>query len=211
MKALAFFEKSKAEVRTYSTNWNAPCKTLRLLGEHGLLTVVEDGMDEEGNDRVVVRGSHMMNPGNPVGLAQVNERFNITLPGDLDQFYRLYNGGYILFRELYRLMPVEQIIEWTLDFRTGEDAKTPFHVIRFCDLGDSQCIALRRTPSGEWVVMYAEPGFSTDALLHDEELIRDYTWDNSFTAWLKRMCATDGWPSAMRVYPNDKEPLQRIG
>jgi len=212
MKDFAFFEKSKAEVRTYSTNWNAPYKLLRSLGKHRLLSVLEDGTDERGNVRMVVRGSHMMELGNPLGLAKVNERFDITLPEDIDWFYRMYDGGCLLFQELYRLMPAEEIVEATLAYRrvTHEDPTVPNHIVRFCDLGEANHIALRRTPSGEWVVMYADSGYTTDQLLHDKGLIGEYTWDDSFASWLKRMCATDGWPSAMQVYASDEAPLQRI-
>ncbi len=203
-----FFEVSRREQRCYHTDWDRPMEAFRTLEGLHRIEIMQDAQDE-----MTIRGSHIMEAGCAVGLAQVNERLGVALPADIDQFYRQYNGGMLLCREIYRLMPAAEIIEvnLTLRARTVERQDIPFGIVRFCDIRDGCYIALRRIEGEDWSIIYAEDGYTIQELMYDPGLVKEYSWDSSFAAWLERMCKTDGWPSALQVYGHDHPPMERLG
>ena len=174
---------------------------------------------EETPDRMVVRGTHVLFPGSPNGVRAINEKFGVDLPPEVDDFYTRWNGGLLLHRELYRILPVEEIIATALELRRivkepTDPAKLPWYVLRFCDLGDGRYLALRRNAPGRWQVVWTSFEDTDTDLVFPQGLEEDANGvlDGSFLGWLRRMEGTDGWPWGGRIRaPRDWPPGNRIG
>src|SRR5688572_18582503 len=175
------------------------------------------GGKPEGKDAdFTFAGMHRMNlPRSPIGLARVNERFNVTLPADFDAFYRRWDGGVLLFRELYPLLSVEQMLIVNSEFAGyGKwDGRSPLRLVRFCDMSNSDYLCLRLGDDGTWLVVFGRCQFS-DADYFDNwhQIKRETTLDTSFRGWLQRMVKTDGWPLLHDGYYEEEiiAPTERV-
>ncbi|MBM4041712.1 MAG: SMI1/KNR4 family protein [Planctomycetes bacterium] len=209
----SFLERSLEQERVYS--FTIPGCFERLLHPS-----VREHIDvlEQGPDRMVVRGTHVLFPGCPEGVRAINERFGVDLPPEVDDFYKRWNGGLLLRRELYRLLPVSEVIATALELRRivkepTDPARLPWHVLRFCDLGDGWYLALRRTAPRAWQVIWTSFEDTDTDLLFPKDPKEDANGvlDPSYLAWLRRMEETDGWPWGGRVRaPRDWPPGTRI-
>ena len=186
----SFFESSLKTKRTYRTPYTANVEMLMDHDEQGVIEMVSESVEE-----MVFRATHLLKPGFADGIRSVERKFEVTLPQDMHDFYRRWGSGYLVFLREYRLMPPSEIIEEVISFRTirKERADMPKRMFRFCELEDSNFFAVRQNWSnGDWEVIYADIGDT------DQELQGEYgdscVTDASFTAWLKRMVDTDGWP-----------------
>ena len=138
----------------------------------------------------MVEGSHVMNPGNPSGLAEVNERFHIQLPNDMDQFYREWNGGYLLLSVPYELLSAKEIIEKNEEMRLGrkEPLLKPWNIVRFAHIADGNYIGLSFVNSN-WHILFISIEYG------DEELSGKIPRQGipvSFSEWLEFILKTDG-------------------
>jgi len=167
---------------------------------------------------MLVRGTHVLFPGCPEGVRAINERFGVDLPPEVDDFYKRWNGGLLLRRELYRVLPVQEIIATATEFRSGRreptgPAKLPWHMLRFCEVWDGDYLALRRRGPRRWEVIWASVEESDEEMIHpqDPEVDANGVLDTSFLAWLRRVEETDGWPWGGRITaPRDWPPGTRI-
>lgn len=151
---------------------------------------------KETKKRLDIEVRHVMGPQN-TDAADIGHALKVKLPPDFTQFYKRWNGGYLLFREPYRLMPAKEILDFALELRRlrEEPLDLPFHVVRFCDMGDGFYLALRRKPGrrNRWEVIWGGADY-LDAELATAGKDIVAVLDPSFCAWLKRMIRTDGWP-----------------
>ena len=197
-----FFLRSCRERRVYHVLMAFYHQQLRSPPWRGRVEVV--GQDDMGRD--IISGTHIMNPGNPRGIREVNQRFGVDLPGDVDAFYRQWDGGLVLLRQGYPVLSAEQVIETSLNMRRwrGESLGTPWNVLRFCDLGDGDYLVFRRCGEGKWDIALA----LVDALDADIVGNNRLTVAPSFHAWLRRMIETDGYPLGLKppVSPYDDTP-----
>ena len=195
----SFFEASLADQRTYRGQWDRQQLGLfegaQARGRLELLSRKRDDLR--------FRGTHVMRPGHPLGLAQVNEQLGITLPEDIDAFYRRWNGGLLVLKRFYHLLSAADIIRRSREMRQIRrepgPPELPWHLVRFCDLGNSEYLALRFDPStSDWNVFWASHEELDAYYIADTAKPpgrREFTIvDPSFRSWLQRMCATDGWP-----------------
>jgi len=205
------FEKSLAESRVYrfSNEWYVQ----RLKKSQG---GDEFEILRSGPFDTDIRGSHVVWPGNPDGARPIEERLAIDLPEEVHDFYHRWDGAWLFYREQYDILSVAQIIETAIEMREirDEPMELPWNVLRFCDMGDGNYLALRRKGPLDWEVIWA------DASRWDAELVkladpRDdacIRLDASFFAWLRRMDDTDGWPWGESIaLPRDTAPSERIG
>ena len=143
-----------------------------------------------------IETEQMMNPPSD-DVLEVNRALRIKLPAGFTQFYRKWNGGYILLQQPYRLMPAKEIMDFALELRRlrKEPLDLPFHVVRFCDMHDGFYLALRRKPgkANKWEVIWGGVDY-LDAVLATAGKSIVAVLDPSFCTWLKRMIRTDGWP-----------------
>ncbi|MBM4041715.1 MAG: SMI1/KNR4 family protein [Planctomycetes bacterium] len=210
----SFFERSIREKRTY--RFTCPWHRDRLMEPD-----VRDHLQvlRRGRHYMEVRGSHVLRPGCPEGVRAVEERFGVKLPGEVHDFYKRWNGGFLLHRELYPILSVQEIILTAVDFRTvrGEPtdpSKLPWHLFRFCDMSNSNYLALRRKAGRGWEVVWASVEVYDSDLIIPEYAAqhRRCVMDPSFLVWLRRMEDTDGWPWGESIMlPHDKPPSERIG
>jgi hypothetical protein len=208
MTDFEFFERTLHEQRSYrfrgeQAAWHA--KQLRRWEAIDQWTVAgkPDGADAD----FTVTGSHVLDSGNPIGVAGLNERFNITLPQDVDDFYRKWDGGLLLFRQYYPILSVQQIIQVTLWHRDiGNEGDYPFHLIRFCDLGNSDYLAFRFSEKQEWEVIYKAYEYPDSEVILNWHEHPGAFLDSDFRHWLQRMIDTDGWPLGGQWIRRDNEP-----
>ena len=205
----SFFERALDEWRTYKPR----VRQWRELVQLPYFRSRVQAIGYPGGDhRFRVR--HLMDEPNPIGVAQLNEQFNITLAAEVDDFYRQWDGGTLFFRQIYQVLSVRQIIEITQNIRIGQHglqpADTPYDVLRFCHMNDEYYLALRRKPEGGWEVMFAPPGPSDADLLTNDEETRGYVTDPGFPSWLRRMCETDGWPIGGYEFEPEPPPADRL-
>lgn len=207
----SFFEQTLDQWRTYKPHIGQWRELIELPYYRSRVQVIGN-LIPGGDYRVRVR--HLMNELNPIGVAQLNEQFNITLPVELDDFYRRWDGGTLFFRQFYQVLSVQQIINMTRNIRIGQQGfqprDTPFHALRFCHMNDEYYLALRLQKSGSWEVMNAPPGPTDAELLSDDEETRGYVTDPDFPTWLRRMCDTDGWPIGGYEFEPEPAPAQRL-
>jgi hypothetical protein len=193
-----FFEQTLHERRTYR------CRGERAAWRYDWMKnwhlddlVIAGSTDGDGAD-FTFAGTHQMNaPGSPVGVARVNERFNVTLPADFDAFYRRWDGGKLLFRELYPLLSVEQMLIVNERFAgyAKWDGRSPLRLIRFCDMSNTDHLCLRLGDDGKWLVVFGRCQYpDADYFDNWHQIRREITLDTSFRGWLQRMVKTDGWP-----------------
>lgn len=224
----SFFENSLDEQRTYKflTGWHSA----RFLADvrdrthghkldlrpHIKILKIEKEVDEDNGypeELVTVLGSHVMLEGEPTGLNAVESEFGIQLPEELHHFYRRWNGGFLLFREFYELFSIEEIIGFakTLDGGPNRPPNTPWYFLRFCKVLDSCELALRRRFDGDWEVVFVEP-FDTGNFEKYLDCEQNPAIDGCFSTWLKRMCATDGWPIGEGIMGmiEDEPPSERL-
>lgn len=130
------------------------------------------------------------------GIRSIEERFNIRLPADFNEFYRVHNEALIMTRNPVLIMNPEQIIAVSNELREAHEVRKdlPRHIIRFGWLGTDSHFLLRYCKeANDWEVMISSYSHATDAELQDRT-----AWgtpcDKSFTAWLRRMIETDGAP-----------------
>jgi len=210
----SFFERSIRETRTYrfTRGWHRDRLMQPDVREH--LRVLG-----RGRYYTEVSGSHVLRLGCPEGVRAVEERFGVELPREVHDFYGRWNGGVLLYRELYSILPVAGIIHTALQFRRVRREPTspkelPWHMLRFCDLGEGNCLALRRKGRSDWEVIWADIEVSDTDLILPERAAEHAraVLDPSFLAWLKRMNDTDGWPWGESIMlPDDRPPSKRIG
>ncbi|HUT33343.1 MAG TPA: SMI1/KNR4 family protein [Planctomycetota bacterium] len=172
----------------------------------------------EEPDRMDVRGTHVLFPGCPDGVRAINDRLGVDLPPEVDDFYTRWNGGLLLHRELYRILPVQEIIATALEVRRirrepRDRRKLPWHMLRFCEVWNGDYLALRRRAPHDWEVIWADIEQTDVDLLFpaDPKVDANVVLDSSFLAWLRRMEETDGWPWGGRIRaPRDWPPGTRI-
>ena len=138
--SFGFFERSLAEQRTYKAGWDkVQGDVVKAPGWAEHFEVLD-----QRTKTFTVRGRHVMRPGHPLGLAQVNERFDITLPSDIDAFYRRWNGGLLLFQRFYQILSVQEIIEHQIS--AGFVIRTERIVGKVPEIGRAD--GIRRRPDG---------------------------------------------------------------
>lgn len=224
----SFFEQSLTQQRTYSvkTGWHCDRFVLdRIARIHinkldvrahiEVLSMVEEDDDDEAREVCRVKGSHVMRVGSSDGVERIQQAFDITLPPAVDDFYRRWNGGFLLFREFYELLSVDEIIKETLswDEMLGRPTDGPRIAIPFCTVLGDCYLALRKTDEGEWEVIIFGPEEAGVLLQDRHEAGPGFTKDPNFPAWLKRMCQTDGWPisEGFSGMLGDDPPAEQVG
>ena len=197
MTNFRFFEESLTDLRAYRVmdRWYWQCVTKPEIRPH--LAVQRER--ESDNIFGEVRGSHVMGDANRIGLAQVAEQFNVILPPDVDDFYRRWDGGLLLFQQPYLLLSANEIIKTAVEFRElrqgQEPANLPWHLLRFCNVGNGNYLAFRqRRQRTNWEVIFASVEELDVDLLYDREDLNEVVLDSDFSSWLHRMCKSDGWP-----------------
>jgi hypothetical protein len=206
-----FFQRSLNEKRVYRVTRDYERDILKELGAAGAVDILEDA-----EEHTLVAVTNLMDPGAPNGVEPVEEKFGLSLPREMDAFYRRWNGGLLLYRSLYTLLNVRSIIQTAIEFRRdyGVPRDLPWHVLRFCEIGDSDCFALRRRPDGGWEVILAVHEYDDTEFLEPEDPKVDArrVLSDSFHGWLQLMDETDGWPWGPRLRPpNAESPCQRVG
>jgi len=209
----SFFERSLEQSRVYRFTIPGCFERLKDPAFRGRIDILR-----EEPDRMEVRGSHVVFPGCPDGVRAISERFQLALPQEVDAFYRRWNGGLLLHRELYRILPVEEVIATAIRLRRLrweplDPQKLPWHVLRFCEMWDGDYLALRRRAPLDWEVIWADVEAAEADLLYpsDPEEDANCVLDSSFLAWLRRMEETDGWPWGGKIRPpSDWPPGTRI-
>lgn len=139
--------------------------------------------------------SHVVAPAG-VALSDLEQRFNIRLPADLNEFYRLHNEALILTRNPVLIMNPAQMIYVSDDLREAQEVPKdlPRHIIRFGWLGTDDYFLLRYcAEAGDWEVMISSYSYATDTELQDRSAFGT-PCDKSFADWLRRMIDTDGAP-----------------
>lgn len=190
-----FFEQSLVEQRTYRLHADSSIKMARHPAMDDFVKILSD--DEEDFQ---IRGSHALDAGSPIGLAYVNERLNVTLPRDIDDFYRRWSCGVLVFREFYYIYSPQEMVEETLRWRALHGHERPLEptvrVVRFCRFYDGCEFVLRQNDQGIWEVFATKPGSLEQEILSDVDGWFGGVSDASFRDWLKRLCETDGCPPA---------------
>ncbi len=205
-----FFERSLNEKRIYRVTRDLERDMIRKLGTAGAVQILDDT-----EEHTLVRATNLMDPGSPDGVKPIEDRFGVKLAQEVDAFYRRWNGGVLIYRSVYLILDVQAIIETAIDFRQcqGVPMDLPWHVLRFCDMGSSDHIALRRNTDADWEVIWADVENCETELLYPEDPQADARGilDASFLAWLRRMDETDGWPWGEHIMlPHDKPPCERV-
>ena len=205
-----FFERSLREPRVYRV-WRGWERELvrQLAGPDGL-DILRDTDDD-----TLIRTTNLMDPGTPAGVRPVEERFGVKLPPEFHQFYQRWNGGVLVYGILYFPLSVEEIIQTAVEYRECQEVSLdlPWHVLRFCDLGDGCYIALRRRSEGDWEAIFTSCENAEVDLLHPVDLEEDRNGilDPSFSAWLRRIDETDGWPWGGNIaMPDGRPPCERV-
>jgi hypothetical protein len=199
------FDHTLRERRRYRFVNEQGSYAMKRLRGRGVLEDVEVEMPQDGC--VEVSGTHVMNPGSPIGVAAINERFNISLPEDVDRFYRKWDGGVLLFREIYPLMSVQEIVQTTAWYLDANPTDLPVALVRFCDLGNSDYLALRLNTRQAWEVIFKANEYPDEDIIINWHEHPGAFLDASFSAWLKRMIETDGWPMGGKwIYPDEAPP-----
>jgi len=206
----SFFERSLHEPRVYRVWRGYEREAVRRIAEFDGLDILRD-TDED----TLIRTTNLMDPGTPDGVRSVEERFGITLPRDVHEFYTRWNGGVLVYGTLQVLLSVDEIIETAMDFRRCQEVSegVPWHVIRFCNLGDGCYIALRRRSEGDWEAIFTSCENAELDLLNPTDLEEDRNriLDPSFSAWLRRTHETDGWPWGEHIaQPDGRPPCERV-
>jgi hypothetical protein len=217
-----FFEESCAEERTYRVKNGWHCDRImnavaaELAHGAGNNSPVEitdfleqyDEEEEEEREECAVRGSHLMAPGEPTGVAAIYEQLGVALPQEVDDFYRQWNGGFLLFQEFYEVMSVEAIIAIAICLdRANRRTQKPLNFLRFCNVLDDCYLALRKNSQELWEVVFCEGGEAPEEHYFDRgNMPPKY---EGFRSWLLAMCENDGWPIA-RGIGGDEPPAERI-
>ena len=187
-----FFAKVVSETRRYRLQCAGYCERLE---EEPLRSHVKV-LDATSEKHIDIETKQLVNPPSN-DVLEVNRALKIRLPADFTQFYKRWNGAYLLLREPYRLMPAKEILDFALELRRlrEEPLDLPFHVVRFCDMRDGFYLALRRKPgkANKWEVIWGGADYLDAELATAGDDIVDVL-DPSFCSWLKRMIRTDGWP-----------------
>lgn len=210
-----FLERALHERRAYRCHGPYAAWRYEWMSEWSLDDMVLKGKTDGEDADFVFTGTHRMRPGNALGVARINEVFNVTLPADFDAFYRRWDGGVLLFREIYPLLSVEQMLEvneWYVE-NTTWDRRSPWPLIRFCDMSNGDYLAMRLSGDGAWQVNFLSRESPDECFIVDWE--QEYSgsfMDASFTAWVRRIIATDGWPVGfVSLYEDDIiPPTERI-
>jgi hypothetical protein len=205
-----FFEQSLRQPRVYRVWRGREREIVRLLAEM-------DGLDilEETEEETLIRTVNLTDPGTPGGVKPIEERFGIHLPRELHEFYRRWNGGVLVYGTIHFLLGVEGIIETTSGIREAQQVsqELPWHILRFCDLGDGNYIGLRRKSDEQWEAIWASCEHTDPELLHPSDPVeeRSGTFEPSFLQWLRRVHETDGWPWGEHIaMSDDRPPLLRV-
>lgn len=141
-----YFERTLHERRTYRCHRELAASQYEWMRTWDKTAGYQVTGNTEGpHADFTVTGTHRMAAGNPLGVARINERFNITLPADFDAFYRRWDGGVLLFSDNYPLLSVEQMVEVNMEFAeiANWDQRTPLRLIRFCSLYNDDYLCLR--------------------------------------------------------------------
>jgi len=158
-------------------------------------------------DRNFYRVSHMMRPADGTDLGLVEQEFQTSLPDDIKSFYDRWSGGALVYRQVFRLLAPGEIVGVSKKIRTARDEDDlPHHLIRFCDMDDSNYFALRKDPEAadQWNVIFADIGY-TDADMQGDQG-KGMITDPSFTDWLVRLDETDGFPLVPGMEEFESEP-----
>jgi hypothetical protein len=149
-------------------------------------------LDNSNDNSIDVEISNVLFDNNEP-MTSEEEKFFAELPEDFCSFYKLYNGGFLFYKNFYRLLSRSEILEVEAFFMERDKEEGECKVIRFCDMQDGIYIALRKKINGEWGVVWADPGDSNYELCSGDN-DKYCLMDKSFSEWLKRMIITDGWP-----------------
>ncbi len=158
-------------------------------------------------DRNYYKVSHMMRPFDGTDLGLVEHEFQMSLPDEIKSLYRRWSGGALVYRQVFRLLTPREIVSVTREIRTARNEDDlPYHLIRFCDMEDSNYFALRKDPaaSDQWNVIFADIGY-TDADMQGDQG-KGMICDASFTDWLVRLDETDGFPLVPGMEEFEGEP-----
>lgn len=192
----ARFEASIHETRTYHDEWGGLPGEIREAGIPIAKFKIVDKVTAAD-----VSGSHVMNPGIADPITPFKKFFGCNPPDDFSDFYRRWNGGFLLFGLVYRLLPIEKMIAENAEFREmrGHDAKSEWKIIRFADIGHNDFIGFRKK-NGSWVVSLILNEY------HDDDLhagaFEAPVLAKSFKEWIDRLIDLDGampgnFPSSM--------------
>jgi hypothetical protein len=182
---------------------------IQSVAEPGYVDILEDT-----RDYTLVRARHLMDRADRKGVAPLEKRFGVQLTDDVADFYRRWNGGVLIFRNIYIVFPVRLIERTAKELRKahGLSSALPWRVLRFCSVEEGDHLALRQNGVG-WHVIWASHEYDEAEFLEPEDPAVDArrVLDQSFAAWLQRMDATDGWPlSEQLLLLGEEPPLERV-
>jgi hypothetical protein len=182
----ARFEASILEIRTYHDEWGGLPGKIREAGIPNAKFKIVDKVTAAD-----VSGSHVMNPGIADPFTPFKKFFFCNPPDDFADFYRRWNGGFLLFGLVYRLLPIEKMVSENAEFMKmrGHDVKSEWKIIRFADIGHNDFIGFRKK-GGRWVVSLILNEY------HDDDLhsgaFEAPVLAQSFKEWVDRLIDLDG-------------------
>lgn len=150
----------------------------------------------------------------PDGLAEVEARLQMKLPGDLHSFYRKWGSAMLLLRNRLDMLSMQDILNYIDD----SEADPPCALVRFCSICQRNCFALRTRDAGKtWDVVFVDQDRADFEVMDDAERIIA----PDFTTWFEELHAKDStldmpdyeyrfdYPVNQRV--PDEEAIRRFG
>jgi hypothetical protein len=193
----ARFEASMRETRAYHDEWGKLPGEIREAGiPMSKFQIIDRITDAD------VSGSHVMNSGIADPITPFKKSFKTAPPVDFCDFYCRWNGGFLLFGLVYRLLPMDRIIAVNMEFREmrGHKPSAPWRIIRFADIGNNDYIGYRLKEDNRVVSLILNE-------YHDDDLLTGQfeapVLAGSFSGWIDRLLDLDGampgnFPGSMR-------------
>lgn len=107
-----------------------------------------------------------------------------------------------------------KVNEWYVQ-NTAWDRRSPWPLIRFCDMSNGNYLAMRLSSDGGWQVNFLSREDPDERFIADwEQEHKGAFLDPSFTAWVERIANSDGWPIGGEIVLSDDDnrpPTERIG
>lgn len=146
------------------------------------------------------------------GLAELQDYLDAELPEDFKAFYEQHNEAFFLGRNAILIMNPGEMIELSRNLRDAQEVsdEVPRHVLRFGSLDTESYFLIRyNSRTKVWGVFFSSYSHRTDEELLEENMDK-WVIDISFSAWLRRMVATDGSPTASDYPDSDVIAVERI-
>src|SRR5262245_59154735 len=116
----SWFEKTLGITKRYRVcgTWHYSVSDgYRLLEEEPrrkLFKVTRESLTE---DWIEIEGSHRMNPPASTGASEIETAFNVKLPQDIHDFYKLWGGGFLMLSEFHYILSPAEVITYCRWFR----------------------------------------------------------------------------------------------